>query len=195
MTDVERTAAAAGGATGTGARVDGARTHLRELEVDDVGEAYCRWLNDPEVNRYLESRYVVHTVHALREWVAAKRADPDNVLFGIMLNDGNVHIGNIKLGPVDRTYGTADIGLFIGEKAHWGRGYATEAIDLIARYAFDTLRLRKVTASCYSSNESSARAFEKVGFEREGLRRAQFLSEHGPEDQIMLGLLRPDLKN
>jgi [ribosomal protein S5]-alanine N-acetyltransferase len=177
------------------AQIAGDRVILREMEVDDVGEEYVRWLNDPEVNKYLESRFTTHTVDSVRSWVAEKRADPDTVLFGIFLRPGKAHIGNIKVGPVDRTYGTADIGLIIGAKEHWGKGYATDAIELIARFAFESLHLRKVTASCYSSNEASARAFEKVGFQREGLRRAQFLSDDGPEDQIMLGLLRSDIES
>lgn len=174
------------------AGITGDCTALRELDVDDVGEAYYRWMTDPDVVRHLESRFQAHTMESLRQFVAAARADPDTVLFGIILRAGGRHIGNIKLGPVARPHGTADIGLLIGEKDCWGRGYATEAISLAARFAFDTLGLRKVTASCYSSNEASARAFEKVGFVREGLRRAQFMSENGPVDQILLGLQGPD---
>jgi [ribosomal protein S5]-alanine N-acetyltransferase len=172
-------------------QVVGERVLLRELVVDDVGEAYVRWMTDGDVLRHLEARFQRHTIETLRQFVAAMEADEGNVLFGIFLIANDRHIGNIKLGPVIPPHGTADIGLLIGERDCWGRGYATEAVRLVARYAFDTLALRKVTASCYSSNEGSARAFEKAGFVREGVRPAQFMSDEGPVDQIMLGLLRP----
>jgi RimJ/RimL family protein N-acetyltransferase len=82
------------------------------------------------------------------------------------------------------------MGLLIGERAYWGRGIATEVISLVSRYAFDELKLRKVTAGCYDTNRGAIKAFEKAGFVREGLRKKQYLCNGEYVDHVMLGLLR-----
>lgn len=172
--------------------IAGERVHLREVRPSDVGEAYYAWMNDPEVTRYLESRFYPQSLEGLREFVAGKLGDRASVFLAIVLHDGDRHIGNIKLGPIDWIHRTGDVGLLIGEKDCWGKGYASEAISLVAGYAFGTLNLRKLTASCYGGNEGSARAFQRAGFEVEGVRRGQFYSDGEYVDQILLGRLRPE---
>lgn len=171
--------------------ITGERVYLREVRPSDVGEAYYAWMNDPEVTRYLESRFYPQSLEGLREFVAGKLGDPASVFLAIVLHEGDRHIGNIKLGPIDWIHRTGDVGLLIGEKDCWGKGYATEAIALVTGYAFGALNLRKVTASCYGGNEGSARAFQRAGFEVEGVRREQFYSDGGYVDQILLGRVRP----
>lgn len=171
--------------------VVGERVYLREVRPTDVGDAYYGWMNDPEVTRYLESRFYPQSLESLHSFVSGKLGDRDNVFLAIVLRADDRHVGNIKLGPVDWIHRTADIGLLVGERDCWGKGYATEAISLVTDYAFRTLNLRKVTASCYGNNPGSARAFEKAGFEVEGARRAQFHSDGEYVDQILLGRVRP----
>jgi RimJ/RimL family protein N-acetyltransferase len=158
----------------------------------DVNEAYHRWMNDPEVTRHLESRFFPLSQESLKEYVRKLRGDRDNLFLAIVLRDGEQHIGNIKLGPINWIHRTADIGLLIGEKTCWGQGYATEAIRCIAAHAFEVLNLHKLTASCYHTNGGSARAFLKAGFAQEGVRHSQFYSGGAYVDQVLLGLVRPD---
>jgi ribosomal-protein-alanine N-acetyltransferase len=169
----------------------GERIYLRRVRPDDVNETYCRWMNDPEVNKYLESRFSPHTMASLREYVAGKQGDEKNAFFAIILKQGPRHIGNIKLGPIDTIHRLADIGLMIGEKDCWGQGYASEAIRLVVGYAFGRLNLHKLTAGCYAPNQGSLKAFLKVGFLQEGLRRSHCLCDGKYVDDIQLGLIRP----
>jgi ribosomal-protein-alanine N-acetyltransferase len=168
----------------------GERLYLREVRPCDAGETYYRWMNDPEVTRFLESRFFPQSVEGLRQYVNERLGDRNNVFLAIVLRDGHRHIGNIKLGPIDWIHRRGDIGLLIGEKDCWGRGYATEAIRLLTDYAFATLNLRKLTAGAYAANEGSARAFEKVGFTREGLLKAHSFCQGTYVDLILLGLVR-----
>lgn len=174
--------------------LQGKRIYLRDIVPDDVNEAYCRWMNDPATNKFLESRFYPHSIGSLREYLVDKQADRLNVFFAIVFKDGDRHIGNIKLGPIDPHHHLADIGILIGEKDCWGKGYASEAISLVVGYAFDTLGLHKVTAGCYAPNKGAIRAFEKVGFVREGVRKAHCLFEGEYVDDILLGLVRPIVK-
>lgn len=156
------------------------------LAPDDVTDEYVAWLNDPAVNRYLESRFVRHTIESTRQFVQSIADGDDSLLFGIRYVPDGRHVGNIKLGPVDRHHRRAEIGLLVGDRTVWGRGIATRAIGLATRYAFDALGLRKVTAGCYASNVGSRRAFEKAGFVVEAIRKRHFLLDGAPEDAVLL---------
>jgi [ribosomal protein S5]-alanine N-acetyltransferase len=172
-------------------RLESEQLLLRPVTIDDVGPAYLGWMNDPEVNQYLESRYVEQTLDSLADFVRSVLADERNVFAAIVRKSDGVHVGNIKLGPIDQRHRTGDIGLVIGERSAWGHGYATEAIAAITAFAFEELGLQKVTASAYGANMGSVRAFEKAGFEREGVRRSQFQSGDRREDGVLLGRVRP----
>jgi len=148
------------------------RLYLRAVLPDDANEAYCRWMNDSEVNKYIESRFYPHTQERLRDYVSVKLGDAESPFFAIVLKVGDRHIGNIKLGPINMIHRFADIGIIIGEKDCWGKGYGTEAIRLIVEYAFNALNLHKVTAGFYEPNIQSIKAFEKAGFSQEGVRKS-----------------------
>lgn len=169
------------------------RTDILELfllEPSHVGDAYVGWLNDPLVNQYLESRFAVHDVAGVQEFVAAQLVSEHSLFLGIRSAalDGR-HVGNIKLGPIDRHHGLGELGIMIGDRAAWGRGLATAAIAQLATIAREEMGLRKLSAGCYAGNEGSARAFVKAGFVLEGRRPAHFIVEHRPEDLVLLGRL------
>ena len=159
------------------------------LEPHHVSDEYVAWLNSLAVNRYLESRFAPHTIESTREFVQTMLASPQHLFLGIHSAALGRHVGNLKLGPIDRHHGSADIGILVGDPEAWGRGVATAAIRQLVEIARDMLRLRKLTAGCYVSNIGSQRAFEKVGFALEGLRKAQFLLDGKPEDLVQMGLV------
>jgi [ribosomal protein S5]-alanine N-acetyltransferase len=171
--------------------VEGERIRLRPFREADATHRYVGWLNDPDVNRYLESRFETATVASTREFVARMTADPNHAFFAIERREDGLHVGNIKLGPVNWRHRYAEIGLLIGERTCWGKGYATEAIRLIVRYGFDALGLHRLSAGCYLPNQGSARAFERAGFVREGLRRSCCLAGQEYVDVILLGIVNP----
>jgi RimJ/RimL family protein N-acetyltransferase len=171
--------------------LSGQRLYLREVRPEDVNENYYHWMNDPEVMHFLESRFFPNPAESLRQYVAGKQGDRNNIFLAIVLQENHRHIGNIKLGPIDWIHRLGEVGILIGEKDCWGHGYATEAIGLLAEYAFNRLNLHKVTAGCYGNNEGSTRAFEKAGFVREGVRKQHFFCDGARVDLILLGRVRP----
>ncbi len=162
---------------------------LSLLRPEDVSDAYIGWLNDPEINRYLESRFQPQDRAGVEAFVAAMLASETNLFLAITDRALNRHVGNIKLGPIDRAHGLGEIGIMIGDRAAWGRGIGSAAIARLADIAGHELGLRKLSAGCYASNAGSARAFEKAGFRVEAVRPAHFLLDGRPEDLILLGRL------
>jgi [ribosomal protein S5]-alanine N-acetyltransferase len=175
-----------------GAVVCGSRIHLREVRLSDVNERYYRWMNDPEVNRYLETRFVPQSLESIGEFVRHMTGKSDEPFFAICTNEGSEHIGNIKIGPINFRHRSADISLLIGEKSFWGKGYASEAISLVTKFGFEVINLNKLEAGCYEENEGSARAFEKCGYIREGLLRGHLLLNGRETNCVRLGLRASD---
>lgn len=169
--------------------LQGERLHLREVRPTDVTNRYYAWMNDPDVTRYLESRFFPNSRAMLQNYVNAKAGDQDNVFLAIVLNQGNRHIGNIKLGPINWIHRFADVGLLIGEKDCWGHGYATEAISLVMEYGRKGLNLHGLTAGCYAPNVGSLRAFLKAGFVQEGLRKNRYFCDGQYVDEVLLGVI------
>ena len=159
------------------------------MTPERVTDDYVSWLNSSEINQYLESRFVVHTVESTRTFVSAMMASCDCLFLGVHSNVLDRHVGNIKLGPIDRHHRIAEIGILIGDRCAWGRGVATYAINMISDIAKSHLNLRKLTAGCYATNQGSLGAFKKAGFVVEGIRPSQLLLNDEPEDLVLMGRL------
>lgn len=168
------------------------RLLLRALEPTDLNTTYLGWLNDPEVSRYLETRFLPQTHEALQAYWQAHRDDPASPWFAICLAGDGRHIGNIKLGPIQWLHRRADLSLFIGDRGCWGQGYASEAIALLRDWAFSELDLQKLNAGIYAGNIGSRRAFEKCGFVLEGTLQQEVVSAGQRLDVWRLGLPRSD---
>jgi RimJ/RimL family protein N-acetyltransferase len=171
-----------------------ARLTLRTLLLADCSERYVSWLNQPEINRYLETRFQPpQTLESVRDYVSAVAARSNEHMFGIFLDDGIRHVGNIKVGPISSPHRVGDVSLVIGERDCWGQGIAAEAIQAVCRYAFAQLGVRKLSASMYAPNRGSTRAFEKAGWRHEGIRRDHYLLDDRPCALVVLGLTPSDL--
>ncbi|TSA38401.1 MAG: N-acetyltransferase [Porphyromonadaceae bacterium] len=171
----------------------GERIYLREVRLSDVNENYYRWLNDPDVTRYLETRYIPRSLENIRQYVESMDVNPDEIFLAICLKENGMHVGNIKLGPINRIHRFADISLLIGEKSVWRQGIGTEAIRLLANFAFDVLNLNKLRSGCYEDNKGSMKAFLKAGFVQEGILRKQWQVNGIFQGEIVFGLCREEM--
>ena len=115
------------------------------MRVSDATPRYVAWLADPEVNRYLETRFQRHSQDDVVRYIDTMGKAADAVFLAIIRLADELHLGNLRLGEIDPYHRTATVALLIGEKTAWGQGYGSEAIALAGRYAFETLGLRKLT--------------------------------------------------
>lgn len=166
------------------------RLSLRGLQAADINSTYLGWLQDPEVNRHLETRFLPQTIEALLAYWQTHRDDPNSPWLAICITEESKHIGNIKLGPIHWLHRRADISLFIGERSYWGQGFASEAIALIRDWAFRELDLQKLSAGIYAGNQGSRRAFEKCGFTLEGTLRDEVVCNGVRQNIWRMGLPR-----
>jgi [ribosomal protein S5]-alanine N-acetyltransferase len=163
------------------------KVELMLLDESHVSPAYVDWLNDPEVNRFLESRFARHTLESTQGFVRDCRASGHSLLLGIRsLALGGRHVGNIKVGPIDRHHGLGEVGIMIGDRTAWGQGIARAAISAMGEIARDELALRKITGGCYASNVGSQRAFIRAGFEVEAVRPRHFILDGRECDLVLM---------
>ena len=168
----------------------GLQVYISPLTSNDVGHAYLSWMNDIDLTQYMESRFAKYNLRDLKDYVENVSRDKQTYMWGVYETATDLHVGNIKLGPIDPNHMNADIGLIIGERKVWGRGYATEAIKLVCRHSFSSIGLNKITAGIYSVNKGSEKAFINAGFKREGLLQDQYVFEGGFVDKIIMGLTK-----
>lgn len=158
--------------------LQGSRIYLRTAQLSDVGEKYQTWLADPEVGHYLISGPQHYTFEQLSDYVLSQKTSPNALFLFIVLNHTQEPIGTIRLSNIDRRHGLGEIGIMIGEKSVWGKGYASEAIQVLSEYAFKKFQLHKINAGMCKGNESSLRAFEKAGYSLWGVRKNHFLVDN-----------------
>lgn len=170
-------------------RLEGEGIFLRPVNLSDATKEYVNWLNDKEINQFLEVRFIKHTRADLRTYIGKVIKNPNTLFWAIVRKDTDRHIGNIKLGPIDWNHRIGDIGIMIGDKNSWGKGFATEVIRLISDYAFKTLKLHKLTAGAYANNVGSIKAFLKLGFFEEGRRKKHVLCDGKYLDVTLLAKL------
>jgi len=173
------------------ARMIGERIYLRPLELEDV-ERCMKWINDPEVNHFLVSgRFPINQLRE-EEWLRNHYKSDKDVIFAICLKEKDRHIGNCGLHLINWVDRNAVLGIMIGEKHYWNKGYGTEAVKLLLKYAFSILNLVRVELTVFDFNKRGIRAYKKAGFKEEGRLRKKRFKNGEYCDEIFMGVLREE---
>jgi RimJ/RimL family protein N-acetyltransferase len=171
----------------------GERVRLRATERDDIKKFYG-WVNDPDVTRYLSLYLPMSNVDEENWFDAMSRRDQSEKTLVIEARDGGGWkvIGNCGVFGIDSVNSLGEIGIMLGEKDEWNKGYGTETMILLLRHCFDTLNLNRVFLHVYAENVRAKRSYEKAGFVEEGrLREAVY--KHGKyDDLIVMSVLRSE---
>lgn len=168
------------------------RLIFRTLTKEDVSEEYVAWLNDPEVNQFLETRFSMQNLETCEQFVMQMQNDSASFLFGIFNKELDKHMGNIKLGFINVRHSSCQLSLFIGEKSQWGKGFATESIQAVTQWGFNELGLKRIEAGCYDNNMGSLRAFLKAGYAVEGFFKSSIVFGNKRIGSFWLGITKDD---
>src|SRR5262249_33547480 len=149
------------------------------------------WMNDAEVTRTLLA-YRPYNLRAEEEYIEKIMQSEHDLVLGIAVRADDRLIGALGLHQMDFRHRQTSFGIVIGEKSDWGKGYGTEATFLIVKPSFETLNLNRVWLHVFEHNLSGLRAYEKVGFRREGVLRQSSFSQGRYWDTISMAILRED---
>jgi len=164
------------------------RLYFKRLTVEHLSIDYVNWINDSEVNRYMESRGN-YTLEMLSDFLI-ENEKKDIYFWAIHLKTDDKHIGNIKIDPIDLTNKSGEYGIMMGDKNNWGKGYAKEASIAIINYFFTTRQLNKITLGVIQDNENAVLLYQKIGFEQVELK-----SNYGVYNDKPCNLIRMELVN
>jgi diamine N-acetyltransferase len=171
----------------------GERIRLRAINRDDLPQ-FVEWLNDPEVRQGV-AHYLPFSIHDEERWfdqMSKQPMDEHPLMIEVKTEADWVAIGDCGLFGIDRRVRVAELGIFIGDKTYWNRGYGSEAVALLLEHGFNTLNLNRIFLRVYENNPRAIRAYEKTGFVHEGrLRQGHF---HNGEylDVLLMGVLRAE---
>jgi [ribosomal protein S5]-alanine N-acetyltransferase len=168
------------------------RCRIEPFDVDrHLSARYVGWLNDPQVVRFSEQRHRRHDEESCKSYANSFIGTP-HYFWAIVARDEKLgHIGNIS-AHIDISNSVGDIGIMVGERSVWGRGYGSEAWSIVAAFLFDALNLRKVTAGMIATNKSMIDLAKRTGMTEDGYRRRQFLWEGQEVDMLFMALFRPE---
>jgi [ribosomal protein S5]-alanine N-acetyltransferase len=155
-------------------------------------EPLHRWENDEEILQLssdsLERSDLSQIRSTLERWM---QPQTDILHFAIHLKDDGTLIGFLHVAQIDHDHQRCKLGLLIGEKRLWERGYGTEALKLAVEHCFTALCMNRIAAEVYATNPRSVRMLERVGFVREGVLR-QNVKRDRFVDEYQYGLLRSE---
>lgn len=173
----------------------GELVRLSAVDPEEFSKAFTHWRRDSEFMRLIDSgEATLRSQKDSQKWIEKELEDQEinQYLFTIRTLAEDKLLGDIGLSVVNWMSREAFVGLGIGERDFWGRGYGTDVMKVILRYAFTEINLRRVTLSVFEYNPRAVRSYEKAGFVHEG-RMRQFLNREGKRwDMLFMAILRDE---
>ena len=166
-------------------KMKGQKCYLSPIDINDV-EKFTEMLNDLAVTENLVM--FPHMISIENERNFLEKLSREHT-YSIIDNATNELIGNCGYDSIDHINQTAGIGIFIGNKNYWNKGYGTEALILLMDHGFKALNLHNIHLSVYSFNERAIKCYEKIGFTKIGKRRETLLRGKTRYDIILMDIL------
>jgi len=172
----------------------GEKIILKPIKVSEASN-YLRWLSDSQVTRFLTTNAKGLNLKKEKNYIKGARKSQIFMNWGIYTKVGR-HVGSTGLKNIDlKKNKKATWGIFIGEKDEWGKGYATDTLKTILKFAFNELKLNRVQLSVFKGNIYAKKCYTRCGFNKEGVKRQAIKIDGKFIDEIIMGILRDDYKN
>jgi RimJ/RimL family protein N-acetyltransferase len=167
----------------------GERVRLVPAEPVAHLENGLRWMNDPDVTVSLEHHIGVtrRQEEAFFDRIATHR---DNELHWAILTEDIGHVGFIALQQIDWRTRSALGGIVLGDRRAWGRGFATDAVRVRTKFAFEQLALHRIEG--HTINPAMRRVYEKCGYQYEGAARQKYWRDGRWHDSFHYSILDCD---
>ena len=165
---------------------------LRALEQNDLNDTH-RFVNDYETMRGAMSGMLYPSSHEDEaRWASGQSSfTHGEYQFAIETTESGILIGRCGFIRIDWKNRLGELAILIGEKSFRGKGYGTDALQVLTRFGFSELNLRKLKVSVMDFNLPALRAYEKCGFTREGVLRQEIYREGSYHDVIQMALFAP----
>ena len=146
--------------------------YLRDLTFDDVEDRY-NWSLDKEVTAYLNvpDKYPPFTREETKQWIEQCINKSNGYEQKAIITEDGLHIGWIDLKRFDQINQHAEVGIAIGNKDYWGKGYGKAAMLKMLAYGFNHFHLNKIWLKVDIDNSKAITSYKSIGFKDEGIMR------------------------
>jgi RimJ/RimL family protein N-acetyltransferase len=176
--------------------MEGKLVRLRAYEKSDL-DAVMKWVNDEEVTDLLGGEMLAYPVSSIAEgkFIEAAAGSSDKQKhFAIETLAERRYVGAISFNVIDWLNRSAGLGIVIGDKSLWGKGYGTDAMRVLMRLGFDKMNLHRLWLHVHNYNPRAIASYEKCGFKREGVLREDRFYRGRYHDTIVMGILEGEYR-
>ncbi|KAJ49882.1 RimJ/RimL family protein N-acetyltransferase [Clostridium tetanomorphum] len=161
-------------------------TALREEDIDTV----TKWYEDTKFLRVFDFNPASPLCREkIKEWLLGEVNNPNNYFFVVRENSDGPMLGYVEIERISWNNGVGGIAIGIGDLKQCGKGYGTEALNLVMDFAFRELNLHRLQLITISYNERAINLYEKLGFKREGVYREAVFRDGKRYDMYLYGIL------
>ena len=172
-------------------RIVGEHLYLKEIQIEELTDSVMAWFADKDLMKFYTNSQKIITKDSLIVSIEKGKAEGNVYTYGIYSIQGDILIGTVKLGPINKVHKTSDLATLIGNRDFLGKGLAPEAIKLGNQLAFNAFDLRRLATSMYLSNIASIKAYMRAGWLIEGRLKGYYHIDGKNEDQILAGCFNP----
>jgi [ribosomal protein S5]-alanine N-acetyltransferase len=158
---------------------------LTQFSASDITDEYVGWLNDPQVVKYSNQRFLRHTRETCKRYLDGV-CGTGNLFIKIQRRIDGLFVGTMT-AYVSAHHQTVDVGIMVGRQSVWGLGIGQEAWNLLVQWLLQQEGVRKVTAGTMHCNTAMIRLMEKSGMTLEAVRPEQELLDGIPQDLVYYG--------
>jgi RimJ/RimL family protein N-acetyltransferase len=169
----------------------GERVVLRRHRPENLA-AFQRWYRDPEISRLTRYRTEPMSSEEVERYFRARVLGGDTLSYAIHVAGTDRLIGSATFSQLDVANGSVTYHITIGEADSWGKGYGTEATELMLELAFEQLGLHRVALAVFEFNRRAIRSYEKAGFRLEGRLRDTIYRDGRHWDEISMSILEEE---
>jgi len=169
------------------------KVRLRELTLNDVEERYL-WCLDEEVTKHLNmpGKYPPFSKVETAKWIEMCINKTNGYEQKAIISDEGKHIGWVDLKSIDRLNKHAELGIAIGDRSFWGKGYGLSAMKEMLDFGFSQLDLNKIWLRVEIDNEKAIKSYKRMGYIEEGILRQDRLRKGVFIDRLRMSILRDE---
>lgn len=169
------------------------RIYLRPLQELDA-PIMLENTTDEEI-RYMTGTKSDFTLEQIKAHINQINNDSSRYDFAICLKENDQMIGELSIMDIEEDDKKAGFRISMSSIELTGKGYGTEAIKIVLQFVFEELNLNRLQLEVFSHNLRGIRAYEKVGFVKEGILRESLNYNGNYSDEIIMAILKSDYKN
>lgn len=144
-------------------KLEGERIFLKPISVE-YAENYLKWVSDPEVTKFMIGLNPPKTLQGEIDWIDGILKNPNEEVWSIFIKENDKLIGNVGFHDLDNHEKNLRMGIVIGEKDEWGKGYGTEVFKVATKYLKEVKGAQTINLTCHINNFGAQKVYKNSGF-------------------------------